>query len=72
MLTTVFATRNRAAALPRVLDAFAGLQAPPGGWTLIIVDNGSTDATAAVVQGYAERGCRCGCCIAPRRARTGR
>lgn len=55
MLTTVFATRNRAAALPRVLDAFARLQAPPGGWKLIIVDNGSTDATAAVVRGYADR-----------------
>lgn len=55
MLTTVFATRNRAASLPRVLDAFAGLQAPPGGWKLVIVDNGSTDDTAAVVQGHADR-----------------
>jgi glucosyl-dolichyl phosphate glucuronosyltransferase len=55
MLTTVFATRNRAAALPRVLDAFCDLQSPPGGWKLIVVDNGSTDATAAVVQGYAGR-----------------
>jgi glycosyltransferase involved in cell wall biosynthesis len=55
MLTTVFATRNRAASLPRVLDALADLQAPPGGWKLIIVDNGSTDSTLEVVQGYASR-----------------
>ena len=55
MLTTVFATRNRAAALPRVLDAFCGLQSPPGGWKLIIVDNGSTDDTSSVVKGYVGR-----------------
>ena len=55
MLTTVFATRNRAASLPRVLDAFAALQSPPGGWSLVVVDNGSADATAEVVQRYIGR-----------------
>ena len=55
MLTVIFATRDRARALPRVLSAFAALQPPPGGWALTIVDNGSRDGTASVVQGFADR-----------------
>ncbi|MCB4820152.1 glycosyltransferase [Roseicella aerolata] len=55
MLTVVFATRNRAASLPRVLEAFAALHAPVGGWRLLIVDNGSMDATGAVVRSRASR-----------------
>jgi glucosyl-dolichyl phosphate glucuronosyltransferase len=52
MLSVVFATRNRAASLPRVLDAFAALISPPGGWRLLVVDNGSTDATVATLADY--------------------
>jgi glycosyltransferase involved in cell wall biosynthesis len=55
MLTVTFATRNRAASLPRVLDAFAALAPPPGGWRLIIIDNGSTDGTAATLGAQARR-----------------
>ena len=55
MLTVIFATRDRARSLPRVLSAFAALQPPPGGWALAIVDNGSRDATASVVHGFADR-----------------
>jgi len=55
MLSVVFATHNRAAGLPRVLEAFAALSSPPGGWKLLIVDNGSTDDTRAVLAGYAAR-----------------
>jgi glycosyltransferase involved in cell wall biosynthesis len=49
MLTVLMATHNGAGTLPRVLDAYRRLQTPPGGYTLIIVDNASTDATAEVL-----------------------
>ena len=55
LLSVVFATRNRAALLPRVLEAFAGLAPPRGGWALLVVDNGSTDATLEVLRGQAGR-----------------
>jgi glycosyltransferase involved in cell wall biosynthesis len=55
MLTVCFATRNRAAMLPRVLGAFTGLRAPQGGWRLLVVDNGSSDSSADIVQGFADR-----------------
>lgn len=55
MLTVLFATRNRAAALPRVLERFAALRAPPGGWKLVVADNGSTDGTIEVLRGFAHR-----------------
>ena len=55
MLTVLIATRNGAATLPRVLDAYGALQAPPQGWRLLIADNGSTDATRAVIDGYRAR-----------------
>ena len=50
MLTILFATKNGAALLPGVLDAYAQLAAPPGGWRLVIVDNGSTDDTPRILQ----------------------
>jgi len=49
MMTVVFATRNRAAALAGVLRAFANQLPPSGGWKLIVVDNGSTDDTLKVL-----------------------
>lgn len=55
MLTVLIATRNGAATLPRVLDAYCRLHAPDGGWRLLVVDNGSTDASADIVAGYAPR-----------------
>jgi glucosyl-dolichyl phosphate glucuronosyltransferase len=54
-LTVFFATRNRAHAIPRVLEAFTGLTAPEGGWKLVVVDNGSSDTTMEVLQGFASR-----------------
>lgn len=54
-VTVLFATRNRAGALAPVLDAMAGLTAPEGGWKLVIVDNGSTDGTEALLSGYRDR-----------------
>lgn len=55
MLTVLFATRNRAAALPAVLQRFAAVQAPPGEWRLLVADNGSTDDTAAVLGAFTGR-----------------
>jgi glycosyltransferase involved in cell wall biosynthesis len=55
VLSVAFATRDRAATLERVLTAFGGLAVPEGGWQLIVVDNGSTDATPAVLARHAGR-----------------
>ena len=52
MLTVVFATRNRAASLQAVLQAFIGLDAVPGRWKLVVVDNGSADATAEILDKF--------------------
>jgi glycosyltransferase involved in cell wall biosynthesis len=38
-----------------VLTAFTRLEAPPGGWALVIADNGSTDASEATIRAFAER-----------------
>ncbi|MBX3024629.1 glycosyltransferase family 2 protein [bacterium] len=55
MLTVLIATHNGAETLPRVLDAHARLRPPPGGWKLVVVDNGSDDGSAAVAAGFADR-----------------
>jgi glycosyltransferase involved in cell wall biosynthesis len=49
------ATYNGAATLPKVLEAYCALAAPPDGWQLIIIDNGSTDASSDIAAGFAER-----------------
>jgi glycosyltransferase involved in cell wall biosynthesis len=50
--TVLLATRNRASTLESVLDEYCRLESPPGGWDLVIVDNGSTDRTADVVRSF--------------------
>lgn len=55
MLTVLFATRNRSELLRDALTAFARLEAPSGGWSLVVVDNGSTDASQATVRSFADR-----------------
>lgn len=56
-LSAIVCTFNRCAKLARSLDALAAA-APgcPGGMEIVVVDNNSRDATAAVVAGFA-RGC---------------
>ncbi|MFZ4875782.1 glycosyltransferase [Janthinobacterium sp. Mn2066] len=49
MLTVLMPTYNGETTLPEVLGAYIRLLAPPGGWRLIVADNGSTDGTAAVL-----------------------
>jgi len=56
MLSVVLATHNGEPTLPRVLDAFARLHAPRGGWRLIVVDNASTDGTGALLAERQRRG----------------
>jgi L-malate glycosyltransferase len=55
MLTVLLATRNRATILRESLEAFCRLEKPSSGWKLIIVDNGSTDQTSAVLTSFANR-----------------
>lgn len=53
MLTVLMATFNGAATLPKVLEGYRRLLPPPGGWRLVVADNGSTDATAQVLDAHA-------------------
>jgi glycosyltransferase involved in cell wall biosynthesis len=55
VITVLMATRDRAGILARVLDAYTRLAAPPGGWEVLVVDNGSSDGTADLVRGFAGR-----------------
>lgn len=55
MLTVLMATFNGSRTLPVCLKAYCRLNPPSGGWKLVIVDNGSTDATARVIQSFASR-----------------
>ena len=41
--TVLLATRNGASTLESVLDEYCRLESPPGGWDLVIVDNGSNN-----------------------------
>jgi glycosyltransferase involved in cell wall biosynthesis len=52
--SVVICTRNRADSLARTLEALAAM-ARPAGWTweVVVVDNGSTDATSAVLARFA-------------------
>jgi len=55
MLSVLLATRNRASILQQILDAFCRLQKPASGWKLVVIDNGSTDQTSAVLSSFTSR-----------------
>lgn len=55
MLTVLMATFNGVATLPKVLEAYCRLIAPPTGWRIVIADNGSTDGTRSLIEHYADR-----------------
>jgi L-malate glycosyltransferase len=48
VLTVLLATRNGGETLASVLEAYRQIQQPAGGYKLVVVDNGSTDATPAL------------------------
>jgi glycosyltransferase involved in cell wall biosynthesis len=53
MITVLFATRDRAEGLQQMLESLLAVQSPKNGWKLVVVDNGSRDATASVLARYA-------------------
>lgn len=54
-MTVLMATCNGEQTLPRVLDGYCRLQAPRQAWQLLVVENGSSDRTGALVAGYQDR-----------------
>lgn len=52
-VSLIVSTRNRAARLPEFLAAISSLDAPPGGWELILVDNASSDDTPVILERFA-------------------
>jgi glycosyltransferase involved in cell wall biosynthesis len=55
-LSVIICTRNRAPSLGRALESIAAAEKPAGlRWELLVVDNGSTDATAEAVAAISGR-----------------
>jgi glycosyltransferase involved in cell wall biosynthesis len=52
-VSLIVCTRNRATRLPDFFAPIARLESPPGGWELVLVDNASSDASAAVIADFA-------------------
>ena len=48
-------TRDGETTLPRVLQAYCDVEAPRGGWKLLVVDNGSTDRTRDILSSFSDR-----------------
>ena len=55
MMTVLLATYNGVDTLAETLSAMGNLAAPEGGWKVVIVDNGSTDNTAEIIDRFKER-----------------
>lgn len=55
MLSVWINTRNRADLLRQTLDSLAGAEPPEGPWEVVVVDNGSTDETPAVIASFTDR-----------------
>jgi glycosyltransferase involved in cell wall biosynthesis len=53
-ISVIIATRNRAARLATLFDSFSRLEPPDSPFDIIVVDNGSTDGTAAEVDRLAK------------------
>jgi glycosyltransferase involved in cell wall biosynthesis len=55
-VSVLVCTRNRCAALAQLLEALTRLVVPPElSWELVVVDNGSSDGTATLVESFADR-----------------
>jgi glycosyltransferase involved in cell wall biosynthesis len=55
MLSVLLATRDRAGILRDVLETYCQIRPPASGWKIVVVDNGSTDATPQVLASFANR-----------------
>ena len=55
MLTVFIATHNGGRTLPRVLDAYTQLVPPPGGWKVVLIDNGSDDDSPRIIRSFLDR-----------------
>jgi glycosyltransferase involved in cell wall biosynthesis len=55
MLTVLVATYDGAKTLPEVLKAYCAVESPDGDWKLVIIDNGSTDATKEIIAAFHHR-----------------
>lgn len=56
LITVIMCTRNRAGQLRNVLETFVRLVPPAdAAWEMLVVDNGSSDDTAAVIDSFADR-----------------
>jgi glycosyltransferase involved in cell wall biosynthesis len=55
MLTVLIATRDGARTLPTTLAALVALEAPAGGWRLVVVDNGSRDGTPRILDDFRQQ-----------------
>lgn len=55
MITVIFSSYNGERTVGTTLEAFCQLTAPPGGWELIAVDNGSSDSTSRIMQSFLDR-----------------
>ena len=51
-LTVLFATWNGEDVLPRTLEAYRRIESPGHPWKMVIVDNGSTDSTPAIIASF--------------------
>jgi glycosyltransferase involved in cell wall biosynthesis len=56
MISVLIATRNRGPELETQLRSFGAIEAPDGGWELLVIDNGSSDRTAHILQRVAAEG----------------
>jgi glycosyltransferase involved in cell wall biosynthesis len=53
LVSLIICTRNRGGRLKTCLDYVSRLEDPPGGWQLVLVDNGSSDTTPDVIREFA-------------------
>ena len=54
-MTVLLATRNGERVLSRTLEGYCRASAPPVGWKLVVVDNGSTDGTQRIIESFRRR-----------------
>ena len=55
LITVVMATHNGSDTIGQTLEALVRTESPPGGWRLVIVNNASSDSTAAIIEHWKER-----------------